>query len=217
MHQGVGSHRQQTLLPAAAQRATRRADFVSDAVQRWQPSDLWRGDNGDGRAAHEDSAPSHGLSQVVLQGSLVNLDVTSPAATLALTLLFLQTNDAAVADVFALPHTTFGLDYVRPFFILLRVLARALVMWDSVEPTEEWVRSQLPAVLRSSWKESLQPIRESAADGREVDWEAVLLGHIHGIAGAALALGLRYAGAAFFTSPRAAAPTQKHTTATVCV
>ena len=179
---------------AAAQRATRRADFVSDAAPRWQPSDLWRGDTG-GRPTHDDAAPSHGLSQVVLQGSLVNLDVTSPAATLALTLLFLQTNDAAVADVFALPQTTYGLDYVRPFFILLRVLARALVMWDSVEPTVAWVRAQLPAVLRASWKESLQRIRESAADGREVDWEAVLLGHIHGIAGAALALGLRYAGA----------------------
>lgn len=72
----------------------------------------------------DDTAPSHGISQVLLEGSLVNLDVTSPAATLALTLMFLKTNDASVAGMLSLPDTTFTLDFVRPSFILLRILAR---------------------------------------------------------------------------------------------
>ena len=38
--------------------------------------------------------------QVVLEGDLVNLGVTSPAAALALGLMYLQTNDAAVAAAF---------------------------------------------------------------------------------------------------------------------
>ena len=41
--------------------------------------------------------------QVVLEGDLVNLGVTSPAATLALGLMYLQSNDAAVAAAFQLP------------------------------------------------------------------------------------------------------------------
>ena len=41
--------------------------------------------------------------QVVLEGDLVNLGVTSPAAALALGLMYLQTNDAAVATAFHLP------------------------------------------------------------------------------------------------------------------
>lgn len=41
--------------------------------------------------------------QVVLEGELLNLGVTSPAAALALGLMYLQTNDAAVAAAFQLP------------------------------------------------------------------------------------------------------------------
>ena len=87
---------------------------------------------------------------MVLEGNLVNLDVTSPAATLALALMFLKTNDAGVAASFVIPDTHFALDYVRPNFILLRVLARALVMWDKLLPTEAWVQQQLPRLLRVS-------------------------------------------------------------------
>lgn len=43
------------------------------------------------------------LVQVVLEGDLVNLDVTSPAATLALGLQYLATDDAAAAEMFAIP------------------------------------------------------------------------------------------------------------------
>ena len=88
--------------------------------------------------------------QVVLEGNLVNLDVTSPAATLALALMFLKTNDVGVAASFVIPDTHFALDYVRPNFILLRVLARSLVMWDKLLPTEAWVQQQLPRLLRVS-------------------------------------------------------------------
>lgn len=47
--------------------------------------------------------PTHPTLQTVLEGDLVNLGVTSPAAALALGLMYLQTNDAAVATAFHLP------------------------------------------------------------------------------------------------------------------
>lgn len=90
----------------------------------WQVNHLWRFDGAAAKLPSDDTAPSHGISQVVLEGSLVNLDVTSPAATLALTLMFLKTNDRSVAAMLSIPDTTFTLDFVRPSFILLRVLAR---------------------------------------------------------------------------------------------
>eukprot|EP00959_Pyramimonas_sp_CCMP1952_P243113 5081976-Pyramimonas_sp.AAC.1 len=65
-----------------------------------------------------------------MEGSMVNLDVTSPGATLALALMFLKTNDAAVAARLSLPATQFDLDYVRPDFVLLRLVARSLILWD---------------------------------------------------------------------------------------
>ena len=85
---------------------------------------------------------------MVLEGSLVNLDVTSPGATLALALMYLKTNDAAVAATFEVPATHFALDFVKPVLVQLRVLGRALVMWDGVRPTREWVLAQLPPIIR---------------------------------------------------------------------
>lgn len=37
---------------------------------------------------------------------------------------------------------------VRPDHLLLRVVARALVLWDSVQPTQEWLQAQLPPLVR---------------------------------------------------------------------
>lgn len=36
---------------------------------------------------------------------MVNLDVTSPGATLALALMYLKSNDACIAAIFELPRT----------------------------------------------------------------------------------------------------------------
>ena len=155
---------------------------------------LWQADQQRPKFPSDDSAPSHGLSQVVLEGSLVNLDVTSPAATLALTLMFLKTNERTVADMLVLPDTTFNLDFIRPSCILLRVVARSLIMWDSIEPSQDWVMRQMPDVVSMRWPDALKDIRAAVAEGREFDHEAVLLAHIHAATGACLALGLRYAG-----------------------
>lgn len=93
--------------------------------------------------------------QVVLEGKLVNLDVTSPAATLALGLMFLRTNDAAIAAAFSLPDTHFALDYVRPDFVMLRILARSLVMQDGVQASQAWVEAQMPPLIKASCRCSL--------------------------------------------------------------
>jgi hypothetical protein len=176
--------------------AARRGAFVPERdALAWQPSVLWASEDAGARAPPDDPAPSHGRSQVVLEGALVNHDVTTSAATLALTLMFLKTNDSSVAAMFDLPDTVFGLDFVRPSFVLLRVVARALIMWDKVEPTREWAMAQMPRVIRTSWPDSVPAIRDALAEGREYDHEAVLLAHLNAIAGACLAIGIRYAGA----------------------
>ena len=95
------------------------------------------------------------LCQVALEGNLVNLDVTAPGAILALGLMYLKTNDAAIARTFGVPDTHFALDYVKPELIVLRVLARGLVMWDEVAATKEWVDSQLPDIMKVSFSKYL--------------------------------------------------------------
>ena len=52
-----------------------------------------------------------------LESNLINTSVTSPAATLALGLLYMTTSDKTVASALALPDTYFVLELVRPDFL----------------------------------------------------------------------------------------------------
>ena len=86
--------------------------------------------------------------QLVIEGGIANLDVTAPAGIMALGLMYLQTNDRSAAELVAIPSTYFELDYVRPDFILLRMLVRCLILWDKVVPSAAFVDSQLPKLIK---------------------------------------------------------------------
>ena len=149
------------------------------------------------RPADAGVAGGGGGGGLMVEGRGVNLGVTSSGATLALALLFLRTNDAAAAAHFSVPETHFELDYVRPDQLLLRVLGRALVLWDGVAGSEEWVDSQLPPLLRGALQ-ARGGGGDGGASGRDppggVDREALCACEAYVRAGACLALGLRYAG-----------------------
>ena len=76
-------------------------------------------------------------------GEYTNTDVTAPAALMALGLMFIRTNNVAVASRLDLPDTRYLVDFVRSDVLLLRVVARSLIMWDSVCPSVEWVKGQV--------------------------------------------------------------------------
>ena len=86
----------------------------------------------------------------IREGDLINVDVTSPGATLALGLMFLQSNNQSVASRLLIPDTHYLMDYVRPDWCLLRVLARHLILWDSVQPTRAWLEQQFPAIISTN-------------------------------------------------------------------
>ena len=137
-------------------------------------------------------------SSQVMEANMVNLDVTAPGATLALGLIYLKTNNASVADRLQVPDTHYALAFMRPDFILLRVLARSLILWDSIRPSAEWVEGQVPAFIRRWVKPNGSPTEEILDDTRNgtIDFEAVLQAHMNTLAGACMALGLKYAGSA---------------------
>tara|TARA_B100001769_G_C22108034_1_gene598762 strand:- start:394 stop:1434 length:1041 start_codon:yes stop_codon:yes gene_type:complete len=92
----------------------------------------------------------HVCNSRVREGEYLNTDLTAPGATLALGLYFIQTNSTAAAARLRLPDTGVLIDTVRPDFMLLRVIARGLILWDFIRPTTEWVEAQLPSVLVDS-------------------------------------------------------------------
>ena len=56
-----------------------------------------------------------------------------------------------MASSLALPDTHFLLEYVRPDMLLLRVLSRALILWDQVLPSSQWIDDQIPVVVKYTY------------------------------------------------------------------
>lgn len=52
------------------------------------------------------------------------MDVTAPGATLALGLMYLGSENKAIADWMSPPTTQYLLDFVRPDFLMLRILSK---------------------------------------------------------------------------------------------
>ena len=69
--------------------------------------------------------------------------------------MYMHTNDGDVAATLTVPDTFEDLDACLAETLLLRVVARSLVLWDSTEATEEWLVTQVAGVLVC---EAAQPV-----------------------------------------------------------
>lgn len=126
----------------------------------------------------------------LMDGNPVNIDVTAPGAIIALALMFLKTESEAIVSRLSIPHTHFDLQYVRPDFIMLRVIARNLIMWSRVYPSKEWIDSQVPEIIKNGVKGI--GIEIFAID--EMDAESFFQAYVYIVTGACISLGLRFAG-----------------------
>lgn len=123
-------------------------------------------------------------SYQIKEGDTINVDVTCPGATLALAMIYLKTNNRSIADWLKPPDTWFLLDFIKPEFLLLRTLARCIIMWDEILPNAEWVKSNIPQIMRGT------------LPSEDINMETMTQAQDYITAGACLALGLRFAGSA---------------------
>lgn len=83
---------------------------------------------------------------------LVNvLDRSAAAATVAIALIYMKSEDHIVARKIDIPDSVLQFDYVRPDILLLRTLAKNLILWSKIEATFDWVRRSLPAEYRNKY------------------------------------------------------------------
>lgn len=148
----------------------------------------------------ETKTASSNRCSCIKEGELGNVAVTAPGATLALGLMFMRTNNIAVAARLSTPDTHFLLEYVRPDFILLRVLCRNLILWDSIHPSIDWIRAQIPDIVKTNVQDLFAgraPDLETKVHNPDTDFEALRQSELNIIAGAASSMGLRFAGSAY--------------------
>uniref|UniRef100_A0A8C4EHU5 Anaphase-promoting complex subunit 1 n=1 Tax=Dicentrarchus labrax TaxID=13489 RepID=A0A8C4EHU5_DICLA len=128
-------------------------------------------------------------SYQIKEGDTINVDVTCPGATLALAMIYLKTNNRSIADWLKPPDTWFLLDFIKPEFLLLRTLARCIIMWDEILPNTEWVKTSVVAFIMFS------TLSRTMTD-HVVLFVSLSQAQDYITAGACMALGLRFAGSA---------------------
>lgn len=105
----------------------------------------------------------------VREGDTVNIDVTAPGATIALGLMFFKTGNEAVAHWMKPPDTNYLLNLVRPDLLLLRIIAKGLILWDTIEPTKKWIIDQVPGGLFFDLTKGPKDMATSDVD-HEANW-----------------------------------------------
>lgn len=116
-----------------------------------------------------------------------DINLTSPAASIALGLMYLRTERRDIAEVLTIPDAIVELHRIQPSFLLMRTIARALIMWNDVQPKNEWVMAQIPILLARAM--------EGRFKGEAVD-DALELAYFNILAGSCFAIALKYAGTA---------------------
>ncbi|KAF8172820.1 hypothetical protein K438DRAFT_1981304 [Mycena galopus ATCC 62051] len=127
-------------------------------------------------------------SMVMKKGHSFDINLTSPAATLALGLMYLRTERQDVADILTIPDTVLALNRIQPSFLLMRVLAKALIMWNAVAPTSDWQAAQIPSTIREA-------VDARTKHGKPMD-DALELAYYNILAASCFVIGLKFAGTA---------------------
>ncbi|XP_059145256.1 anaphase-promoting complex subunit 1-like isoform X2 [Physella acuta] len=134
-------------------------------------------------------------SFLIKEGDRVNVDVTSPGATLALGMIFFNTQNSAVSEWLKAPDTQFMLDQVRPDFLCLRIISYGLVNWDTILPTTAWLTSNIPEIVKKYAFFKTRPNDETELDS-SIDLQTMSQAHCNITSGACLVLALKFAGSA---------------------
>lgn len=113
------------------------------------------------------------------------LDRAAAGAVMAIAFIFMKSEDQVVARKIDIPDSVFQFDYVRPDILLLRTVAKNLIMWSKVDPTFSWIQKSLPRPYRSRHK--LDEIHKLKST--DLPFFSIL-------AGICFSIGLRFSGSA---------------------
>jgi anaphase-promoting complex subunit 1 len=120
-------------------------------------------------------------------------DRATAGAVMAIALVYMKSGDRSVARKIDIPDTEAQFDQVRPDILMLRAMAKNVILWDGIEargPTYEqgWIQDNLPACYKARSKQILQKLLAK----RAVDSTDIPLLNV--FTGLAWALSLKYAG-----------------------
>ncbi|KXJ89990.1 hypothetical protein Micbo1qcDRAFT_148831 [Microdochium bolleyi] len=118
------------------------------------------------------------------------LDRSIAAAVVAVALIYMKTEDHIVARKVDIPEAALQFDYIRPDILLLRTVAKHLILWSKIEPSHDWLRENLP----QRYQARLQPLGQALDNPVHGKLNSTHLPFLTILAGLCFAIALRFAG-----------------------
>ncbi|KAI1385961.1 uncharacterized protein F4822DRAFT_358693 [Hypoxylon trugodes] len=118
------------------------------------------------------------------------LDRSTAASVVAIALIYMKSEDHIVARKIDVPDAPLQFDYVRPDILLLRTVAKHLILWSKIEPTHDWVRENLPRRYHSRLHPTANPLDHDARG----PLNSTHLPFLTILAGLCFSIALRFAG-----------------------
>lgn len=75
----------------------------------------------------------------VREGNFVNTHITCPSALIALSLIYLKSNKQDIVNKIQIPNSFSAIEFCNPNHILLKIVTRNLIMWDSIQDNTDFI------------------------------------------------------------------------------
>lgn len=119
--------------------------------------------------------------------------ITAPGALLAYALIHLRSNNELAAEKIEIPNSFYALEWARSDHLMIKILCKNLIMWDSVNGSHDWIISQVPRLIYFCFNNSISKITSMYPD-KDIDFSTIANCYIYCISGAMLSLGFKYLG-----------------------
>lgn len=123
--------------------------------------------------------------------------LTTPSALIALALIHLKTNNVIVSRRLELPNTIYQIIHGNPLHIFLKVLAKHLIMWKNIKPTNEFLVESIPETVRFLYEKSFSELVKHNLNNKNfdnMDFHNLTIIYFNIVAATLLAISLKNAG-----------------------
>ena len=59
-----------------------------------------------------------------------------------------------------MPDTFSNLDCISPQFLLIKIVAKNIIMWDEMQPTDVWIQSQVPQLIAYCHASTIEQVHD---------------------------------------------------------
>ena len=127
----------------------------------------------------------------------MNINLTSISAYASLSLIYLKTNNYNVANKINIPINLYQLNSWKPFNLYLAILSRNLILWDTIEYSENWINKQIPDFIKFLYENNFETISEEVnyySKINNMEFSIISTSYLYCLAAGIMSVGFKFMG-----------------------